>query len=206
MKIGMISPRLLSKQGHTVVAVKDGREVIDLIEKDDQGGFNLILMKVQMPDVDGFQAMALICERETEALHLQGGDEVRESLCPDRKARAVPMVVLASLLKSQGRKQLQSELKPWPRGPGITSRVLPRSTGVVAEDPPRRAAVIRFVPRSLFFRAKVRIPCFASASIKSITFSPNPADYDAVNAARSCSRQAVASFVGRRDDLRRSLG
>jgi signal transduction histidine kinase/CheY-like chemotaxis protein len=59
-----LARRLLSNQGHTVVAAKDGREAIELIERDDQGGFSAILMDVQMPDMDGFQATAVIRERE----------------------------------------------------------------------------------------------------------------------------------------------
>ena len=55
--------RLLQKQGHTVLAATTGGEAVDAWEKDAEG-FALILMDVQMPDLDGFQATAMIREKE----------------------------------------------------------------------------------------------------------------------------------------------
>jgi len=55
--------RLLQKQGHTVLAATTGGEAVDMWEKDAEG-FAIVLMDVQMPEVDGFQATAMIRERE----------------------------------------------------------------------------------------------------------------------------------------------
>jgi len=55
--------RLLQKQGHTVLTATTGAEAVDMWEKDTEG-FASILMDVQMPEVDGFQATAMIRERE----------------------------------------------------------------------------------------------------------------------------------------------
>jgi len=55
--------RLLQKQGHTVLAATTGGEAVAMWEKDAEG-FAIILMDVQMPDVDGFQATAMIREKE----------------------------------------------------------------------------------------------------------------------------------------------
>jgi len=55
--------RLLQKQGHTVLLATTGREAVDMWEKD-ADGFGIILMDVQMPEVDGFEATALIREKE----------------------------------------------------------------------------------------------------------------------------------------------
>jgi len=53
--------RLLQKRGHTVLLAQDGREALRILE---QESVYLVLMDVQMPDVDGFQATAAIRERE----------------------------------------------------------------------------------------------------------------------------------------------
>ena len=55
--------RLLQKQGHTVLAATTGAEAVDMWEKDAEG-FDVILMDVQMPDVDGLQATAMIREKQ----------------------------------------------------------------------------------------------------------------------------------------------
>jgi PAS domain S-box-containing protein len=54
--------KLLTKQGHTVTAARTGLEALTLYE---QGTFDLILMDIQMPEIDGLQATAEIRERES---------------------------------------------------------------------------------------------------------------------------------------------
>jgi PAS domain S-box-containing protein len=55
--------RLLQKHGHTVMAVRTGREAVDLLDKD-AANCDIVLMDVEMPDMDGFQATAIIREKE----------------------------------------------------------------------------------------------------------------------------------------------
>jgi PAS domain S-box-containing protein len=52
---------MLEKQGHHVTGVMNGEEAIAALER---GNFELILMDVQMPKMDGFKATAMIRERE----------------------------------------------------------------------------------------------------------------------------------------------
>jgi CheY-like chemotaxis protein len=54
---------LLDKRGHTVVTVVNGREAVSTVT---EGGFDLILMDVQMPEMDGWEATATI--RKAEAV------------------------------------------------------------------------------------------------------------------------------------------
>ena len=56
-----LARRLLEKQGHTVTIAADGREAVQAFEK---SAFDLILMDVQMPEVDGYEATQEIRRRE----------------------------------------------------------------------------------------------------------------------------------------------
>ncbi|UZW57773.1 response regulator [Sphingobium sp. JS3065] len=53
--------RLLEKRGHRVKIVGDGAQAVEALAQD---RFDVVLMDVQMPEMDGFQATAAIRERE----------------------------------------------------------------------------------------------------------------------------------------------
>ena len=59
-----LAARLLEKQGHDVKVASSGREALAALAVET---FDLAIMDVQMPDVDGFQATGIIREREREA-------------------------------------------------------------------------------------------------------------------------------------------
>jgi signal transduction histidine kinase/CheY-like chemotaxis protein/ligand-binding sensor domain-containing protein len=56
-----LASRLLEKDGHYVVVAENGLEALDRLEHD---AFDLVLMDVQMPEVDGFEATAAIRRKE----------------------------------------------------------------------------------------------------------------------------------------------
>ena len=55
---------LLRRDGHHVLVVSDGQEAVDAVH---EGVFDVILMDVQMPVMDGFAATAAIREGERES-------------------------------------------------------------------------------------------------------------------------------------------
>jgi signal transduction histidine kinase/ligand-binding sensor domain-containing protein/CheY-like chemotaxis protein len=76
--------RLLEKRGHTVVAAADGVEALEALDRE---VFDLVLMDVQMPRMDGFQVTGIVREREkltgahlpifAMTAHVLKGDEER---------------------------------------------------------------------------------------------------------------------------------
>jgi light-regulated signal transduction histidine kinase (bacteriophytochrome)/DNA-binding response OmpR family regulator len=79
-----LTVRLLEKRGHEVTTVENGRAVLQFL---DTHVYDLILMDIQMPELDGFQTTAAIRESERESMkhipiialtaHAMSGDEQR---------------------------------------------------------------------------------------------------------------------------------
>ena len=60
----LLAVRLVEKQGHSVVAVSSGRRAVEAL---DGGRFDLVLMDVQMPEMDGIEATNVIRQKEQKS-------------------------------------------------------------------------------------------------------------------------------------------
>ncbi len=83
----IVAMRLIEHLGHTVSVVDDGQGAIDATA-DPSHNFDLVMMDVQMPGVDGIQATAAIRQREQES-----GD------------RPIPIVALTAHALTQDRER-----------------------------------------------------------------------------------------------------
>jgi CheY-like chemotaxis protein len=102
-----VATRLLEKRGHTVKVVGTGLEAVAAAAR---RRFDLILMDVQMPEMGGFEATALIRERETRmggrvpivamTAHAMSGDRERclEAGMDDYLAKPIDSKALYAML------------------------------------------------------------------------------------------------------------
>jgi signal transduction histidine kinase/CheY-like chemotaxis protein len=81
----LVISRLLAKHGHHVVLCANGRDAVAAFEAE---AFDLVLMDVQMPEMDGFEATAEIRRREAE-----------------RPGRHLPIVALTAFAMSGDRER-----------------------------------------------------------------------------------------------------
>lgn len=56
-----LATRLLEKRNHTVIVTGNGKEALETLKKEN---FDLVLMDIQMPEMDGFEATSILREQE----------------------------------------------------------------------------------------------------------------------------------------------
>ncbi len=128
---------LLEKFGHSVISVENGRQALEAVRED---GFNLVLLDVTMPEMDGCEAAVLIRTMEEEYQHtpiiaLSGhttDDEVEQCMASGMDACLFKPVKPKELFET-----VERWAKPIPEGPPeINSTELQQDNEVGVEVPP----------------------------------------------------------------------
>ena len=79
----LLATHILERLGHTLCLAETGREALDLLEEED---FDLVLMDIEMPEMDGVEATRQIREREaTEGGHIPIVPMTAHALVGDRE-------------------------------------------------------------------------------------------------------------------------
>ncbi|TFK20594.1 hypothetical protein FA15DRAFT_673329 [Coprinopsis marcescibilis] len=100
-----ILAKRLKTSGHTVVDTTNGQEGLDMVERDQ--GFDVVLMDIQMPILDGFQATERI--RQVEALPTMAARPSRML----NNGRIPIFAVSASLKETQRENLLEKGMDGW---------------------------------------------------------------------------------------------
>ncbi len=114
-----ITLRLLQKLGLAADAVVNGREAVEALEK---RKYDLVLMDCQMPDMDGFEATAVIRSREGASRHQTICALTANAMDGDRE-RCLAAGMDDYISKPVGLEKLREALDRWIPGVGDGGRV-----------------------------------------------------------------------------------
>jgi PAS domain S-box-containing protein len=109
-----ITLRLLQKLGLAADAVVNGREAVEALEKQK---YDLVLMDCQMPDMDGFEATAVIRSREGKSRHQTICALTANAMAGDRE-RCLAAGMDDYISKPVGLEKLRDALVRWIPGVG----------------------------------------------------------------------------------------
>ena len=112
-----ITLRLLQKLGLSADAVVNGREAVEALEK---RKYDLVLMDCQMPDMDGFEATAVIRSREGDSRHQTICALTANAMEGDRE-RCLAAGMDDYISKPVGLEKLREALDRWIPGIGTTA-------------------------------------------------------------------------------------
>jgi two-component system sensor histidine kinase/response regulator len=129
-----LAVRLLEKRGYSVIVASDGRAAVEAFEKDQ---FDVVLMDIQMPGMDGFEATAAIREKEK----LTGGH--------------IPIIAMtAHALKGDQERCLSAGMDSYLSKPIRTSELFSRIESVLANRDCASADELAGVPDPIVSRTE----------------------------------------------------
>jgi CheY-like chemotaxis protein len=118
----VVAVRLLQKIGHTVMVVGNGRDAVLMLDDQD---FDLVLMDVQMPDMDGIEATRVIREKEKATRkHVPIIAMTAHAMKGDRE-RCLAAGMDGYIAKPIRPAELYAGITPYPRPPEATLVIPP---------------------------------------------------------------------------------
>ena len=118
-----LATRMLEKRGHCVVVAGSGRHAVAAWERE---RFDLVLMDIQMPDMDGFEATAVIRKREHDTAthvpiiamtaHAMKGDEQRclAAGMDGYISKPIDTTKLLAVIEAVARCAAANDVRQWP--------------------------------------------------------------------------------------------
>jgi two-component system sensor histidine kinase/response regulator len=141
-----VAERVLAKRGHNVVPAANGREAVDLFH---QNAFDVILMDVQMPSMDGFQATEAIRSYEEDhrsehripiiamTAHAMVGDRHRclAAGMDDYISKPINIRRLVEMVETYGQEGIHSAdtKEPHANDRGFAKSLLKNETGILMD-------------------------------------------------------------------------
>jgi two-component system sensor histidine kinase/response regulator len=127
-----VTVRLLERHGHAAAVASSGVEVLAALERE---SFDLVLMDVQMPEMDGLEATAAIRAREAKAARGDRADSAGASFT-SRPGHRVPIVALtAHAMKGDAERCLAAGMDAYLSKPIRAEDLYAVIDGLVCEDP-----------------------------------------------------------------------
>ncbi|HEX4824120.1 MAG TPA: response regulator [Candidatus Polarisedimenticolaceae bacterium] len=176
-----VARHILEKRGHTVVIARNGREAIDALAPGAAPGFNLVLMDVQMPELDGFAATAAIRQREAGA-----------------KTRIPILAMTAHAMEGDRERCLAAGMDGYVTKPVEADRLLEAVEGAVASFDPATAMARLKGDRALLREMIEIFLADAPAMVGAIRSALEAGDAETLRRAAHALKGSVANFAAAR--------
>ena len=112
----LLAVSMLEKEGCTTVVAADGRRAVEAVQASLTAGgvpFDIVLMDVHMPEMDGLEAARLLCDIDRDAHRVPPIVALTANAFPEDRARCLAAGMSDYLAKPFDRAQLQRTLQRW---------------------------------------------------------------------------------------------
>jgi len=177
----LVAARILESRGHAVVVAHNGREAVDALEPGANAPFDVVLMDVQMPEMDGLDATAAIRAREAAS----GGH--------------VPIVAMtAHAMEGDRERCLAAGMDGYVTKPVEADRLVEAVESAAGAFDPRRAAMRLGGDRRLLVEMLELFLADCPALVSTVGKAIDASDGAALRSAAHALKGSVANFAAPR--------